>query len=119
IGRLNNIDILNEANGLRELNEIAKHHRITLPPSYDKVSWNLIKLGISYTNIIDFTDMVTMPIYKGYSAFQYDYVFIDECQDINKSQRTLMEKSIKEDGGRFVAVGDRRQAIYGFSGADH
>lgn len=39
------------------------------------------------------------------------------CQDLNACQRMLMQKAIKDDG-RFIAVGDPAQAIYGFAGAD-
>ena len=42
---------------------------------------------------------------------------IDECQDLNAAQRNLFLKCLKPNG-RFVAVGDPRQAIYGFAGAD-
>ena len=47
-----------------------------------------------------------------------NFVFIDECQDLNACQRSLMLKAVKPNGGRFIAVGDPAQAIYGFAGAD-
>lgn len=65
---------------------------------------------------IDFTDMIVLPLsYKRFIP-TYKVVFIDECQDLSKAQRELMIATAK--GGRFVAVGDRRQAINGFAGAD-
>ena len=45
-----------------------------------------------------------------------DFIFIDEAQDLSKAQQQLMLASI-EEGGRFIAVGDPRQAINGFCGA--
>jgi superfamily I DNA/RNA helicase len=48
---------------------------------------------------------------------RYDLVVIDEAQDMNASQLILAMKACKPHG-RIVIVGDDRQAIYGFRGAD-
>jgi superfamily I DNA/RNA helicase len=68
--------------------------------------------------VIDFTDMVYLPNRKKYSVKKYDFVLIDECQDLNAAQRGLFLQCIKPETGRFIAVGDPQQAIYGFAGAD-
>lgn len=47
----------------------------------------------------------------------YDGIVVHNCQDLNSSQRELFLKTLKKDG-RFVGVGDKRQAIYTFTGAD-
>ncbi len=65
---------------------------------------------------IDFTDMVVLPLFHKEFIPTYKYVFIDEAQDLNKAQRELMLCTSKN--GRFIAVGDRNQAINGFAGAD-
>ena len=65
---------------------------------------------------IDFTDMVVLPLFHKEHIPTYEYVFIDEAQDLNKAQRELMLYVSKN--GRFIAVGDRNQAINGFAGAD-
>ena len=70
-------------------------------------------------DIIYYTDMIYLPIVDNVPTNTFDYVFIDECQDLNSCQRELMWKAIKPSTGRFIAVGDPRQAIYGFAGADH
>jgi len=44
-------------------------------------------------------------------------VFVDETQDLNKAQLALVKRSVKT-GGMVVAVGDDRQAIYRWRGAD-
>jgi len=46
---------------------------------------------------------------------KYDYIFIDEYQDTNRLQQSIL-KPISE-GGYFVAVGDLKQGIYGFRNA--
>lgn len=117
-GRLQLIDLLNKVNGVKELREITKHHGYETIWGDAECAWYLAKIGLTIKDDIDFTDMVTFPIRMGIKQPKYDYVFIDECQDINICQRTLMLGAIKEDGGRFVAVGDEKQAIYGFAGAD-
>jgi superfamily I DNA/RNA helicase len=67
--------------------------------------------------VIDFDDMIFAPIYFGVRMFQNDWVLIDERQDTNPARRELAKRMLKP-GGRLVAVGDTRQAIYGFTGAD-
>ena len=65
---------------------------------------------------IDFTDMLVLPLSYPNEIPTYKVVFIDECQDLSAAQRALMLAAARR--GRFVAVGDRRQAINGFAGAD-
>lgn len=69
--------------------------------------------------LIDFTDMLYFPVHFNYTYenHKYDELFIDECQDLNKLAQELL-KRILEPTGRFIAVGDKRQSIYGFMGAD-
>jgi superfamily I DNA/RNA helicase len=52
---------------------------------------------------------------KKYNAI--DTLFVDEAQDLNRSQQELALKTIGENG-RLIAVGDPFQSIYAFSGAD-
>jgi DNA helicase-2/ATP-dependent DNA helicase PcrA len=44
------------------------------------------------------------------------HLVVDEIQDINPVQRSLIEL-LSGPGGKFTAVGDHRQSIYGFRGA--
>jgi DNA helicase-2/ATP-dependent DNA helicase PcrA len=68
--------------------------------------------------LIDFDDMIYMPLIKASRFPQFDWVLIDEAQDSNKVRRMLASEMLKP-GGRILAVGDRHQAIYGFTGADN
>ena len=65
----------------------------------------------------DFDDQLYMPVFYGMSFPKFDTVFIDEAQDLSKIQH-LMLLALAERGARIIAVGDSRQAIYGFRGAD-
>lgn len=46
--------------------------------------------------------------------FYANGILVHNCQDLNRMQQELMYKA----GHRIIFVGDRRQAIYGFAGAD-
>ena len=87
---------------------------------FDEVSVANKLLANAYTMpsdmVIDFTDMIVLPLSYRSRIWHYKYVFVDECQDLSTAQRELMLEAAK--GGRFVAVGDRNQAINGFCGAD-
>lgn len=67
--------------------------------------------------LISFDDMLWLPIIAGCKIQQNDWVIVDEAQDTNPARRALARKMLKA-GGRSMWVGDRHQAIYGFTGAD-
>ena len=82
-----------------------------------KLATNLIKIANANLDSIDYTDMIYLPNHLNLPTQKYDWVLIDECQDLNAAQRHLMLRTL-HDNSRFIAVGDERQAIYAFSGAD-
>jgi ATP-dependent helicase/nuclease subunit A len=51
-------------------------------------------------------------------AERYRYFLVDEFQDTNGLQRDLMTKLGMMPGANLFIVGDRKQSIYGFRGAD-
>lgn len=67
--------------------------------------------------LIDFDDMIYMPLQAGVKMWENDWVLVDEAQDTNPARRGLARKMLKKNG-RAAFVGDRHQAIYGFTGAD-
>lgn len=69
------------------------------------------------TALVDFDDMVWLPVAMGWAVEKFDWVFVDETQDMNRSQLELV-LAARRDGCRVVCVGDRAQSIYGFRGAD-
>lgn len=100
-----------------ELNILAEKYNLFLQDNECYMAIRGILWGMNNTLEIDFTDMIYLPVVKKLRMFQFDWVFIDECQDLNAAQRNLFLQCVKPTG-RFVAVGDPRQAIYGFAGAD-
>jgi DNA helicase-2/ATP-dependent DNA helicase PcrA len=67
-------------------------------------------------SVISFSDMIWLPHVYGWQPPQYDYVFVDEAQDLSPARTELLLKCVRP-GGRVFAFGDPKQAIYGFAGA--
>jgi superfamily I DNA/RNA helicase len=87
----------------------------------DGIDWSirLLRAGVdANSKLIDFDDMIYGPLIHDLKMWENDWVLIDEAQDTNNSRRALAKKMLRA-GGRLIAVGDRHQAIYGFTGANH
>lgn len=67
--------------------------------------------------IMSFADMLWLPHVLDLSPARHDWVFVDEAQDLSPAQRELALRA-RGRGGRMLFLGDERQAVYGFSGAD-
>ena len=102
---------------VKSLTEIAKKFNISLANGEAKLASALVELANNSLATIDFADMIYLPNKMNLGVSTYDFVFIDECQDLNTAQRNLMQKTLGVNS-RFIAVGDKHQAIYGFAGAD-
>lgn len=81
-----------------------------------KACQSILERSNHITNVIDFDDMIYLPLLFRYPIKKHDWVFVDEAQDTNPVRRELARQALKTDG-RLVAVGDPHQAIYGFTGA--
>ena len=75
--------------------------------------------AIDFDDIINFTIKILMenPDVLEYYSDKFHYVLIDEYQDTNKSQFTLVTL-LAGKHGNITAVGDNDQGIYSFRGAD-
>lgn len=76
-----------------------------------------MRLATQRDGTVDFDDMLFVPVAMKMVHPMFDLVVIDEAQDMNQTQLLLAQKLVRK-GGRVVVVGDDRQAIYGFRGAD-
>jgi len=77
----------------------------------------LMRCADTSDGTIDFDDMIWLPVALDLRQAKFDRVFVDETQDLNPSQIEMTMRAVKANG-RICAVGDPRQAIYGFRGAD-
>ena len=110
-----------DANALAEL---VDHFGIELDPFYQEAMLamvpDVLATGMHQAETegaCDFTDMVWLPHVWKLQPPEQDFVFVDECQDLNAAQLDLVLKC-RVPGGRMLFVGDSQQAVYGFSGAD-
>lgn len=102
------------------LTEISLKYGILVADNETEIAFELIswaKESLNYVNTIDFTDMVYLPNVLSVRTLKYDFIFIDEAQDLSISQMALFLKCFKQ-GGRFIAVGDENQCINSFAGSD-
>lgn len=117
---------------VKRLVELAKLNLLSTPASlYEQalkhdieIMANEVEHAIQVKNITDartrthdFNDMIYYPVRHNLPCKKYDWVFVDEAQDLSACSQALIKRAIKP-GGRLVAVGDPHQCIYGFAGAD-
>lgn len=87
--------------------------------------YNEYQDNLRSNNAIDFDDLILL-IYKLFinndaarSLYSnaYNYIFIDEGQDLNKAQYYLLKSLCSNVIRNIMIVGDPNQAIYGFNGS--
>ena len=110
---------LNLANSIDDINKIAQYYEIDLINDESSAVYNLMNWGAHNQESIDYTDMVWYPNVLDFNleASTFDYIFVDEAQDLSKAQREFVLKC-NNGNTRYVFVGDGNQSIYGFSAAD-
>jgi len=102
--------------GEETMQDIVDRHSIELPECWCWGTFTAVLTGCyEKKTVIDFDDMIWFPLVYEYEFPKYDYVFVDESQDLSPAQARFVRCLC---GGRIIAVGDTHQAIYGFRGAD-
>ena len=71
----------------------------------------------SMTKSIDFGDMIYFPYCYNLTIGKYDYIFIDEAQDMSPGQLKVALTAVHSTS-RVIIFLDPKQAIYSFMGAD-
>lgn len=102
-----------------EQDEIIKGQLRFIKPIYRYYDTN-----IHHNDEVDFNDMINYA-YNSMSKLKeenryltYDYLIIDEYQDISKQRYNFAKKLSDIFNTKIVAVGDDWQAIFGFSGSE-
>ena len=103
----------------KDLEFIENRYAIETIADEKEVALKVMEWGKNALETIDYTDMVWLPnvLFLKPLGLLYDFIFIDECQDMNKAERELVLKCFKM-GTRMVSTGDRSQMLYAFSGGD-
>ena len=102
-----------------KIEELVKRHEIDIIGDEINVTIKALQWGKENIEKVDFGDMVWLPnvlCLKTY-GFDYDYIFVDEAQDLSAVQRELLLKC-QRMGTRYAFFGDENQSIYNFAGAD-
>jgi len=120
------IRLTNYQSGSDEIKEICKHFEIADIYKYSIVASaieQVLKVGENQAQKkieFDFTDQIWLPLkwqlHKQRWFKPYQFVLVDECQDLNAIQLELVIALAGQ--GRMLFVGDPKQAIMGFAGAD-
>ena len=87
--------------------------------------YELYQRRLRENNAIDFDDIINFtikilsenPDVLDYYTEKFKYILVDEYQDTNKAQFTLVSL-LASKYGNVTAVGDNDQGIYSFRGAD-
>ena len=96
--------------GLRPRDEIIK----------EGLQWAFKALKCSnemLDTIADHDDQIYGPLIRDLKLFESDWLIVDEAQDTNPARRLLARKMVKRNG-RTLWIGDPKQSIYAFTGAD-
>ena len=94
---------------------LKEHTQDITEPELKIISNELLRYKKQH-NLIDFTDMITEFIRTDKSP-KFDVVFIDEAQDLSRTQWS-MAKSIWDKTNDTYIAGDDDQAIFRWAGAD-
>lgn len=117
------IDGLPEISDTKAWMDLVAHHDISLDSdlSYEEaieIAKDVLRDSNREYREVDFDDMIYLPLLNNLPLRQYDWVIIDEAQDTSAVRKIMAERILKP-GGRFLAIGDEAQAIYGFTGAEN
>ena len=107
----------------KQIDDLIDHFGIDLcemeRENFIKLVIQILSLDKNKTDTIDFNDMCWLPFIHNLFLGQYDYVFVDERQDLNKSQLVMARKACKLNGGRIIATGDSFQELYSWRLSDN
>ena len=104
---------------VKDLDFIESRYGIETIADEKEVALDVMEWGKNALETIDYTDMVWLPnvLFLKPLGLLYDFIFMDECQDLNRAERELVLKCFKM-GTRMVSVGDVQQCLYSFAGSD-
>ena len=116
--------------------DLSRNNRLVFRQGKPKIAYarktrNLFKVCVTnlkkYDNTlrekseIDFNDMINQAtdiVITKKPEYTYQYIIIDEYQDISYSRFNLIKQIRELSGARLICVGDDWQSIYRFAGSD-
>jgi len=118
-------EISNAKNDMLEPEEYAKRTNNEIRREVISEVYRLYQKKLKENNALDFDDIINYtikillqePEALEYYSEKFHYVLVDEYQDTNKAQFTLITL-LSARNGNITVVGDNDQGIYSFRGAD-
>lgn len=97
--------------------EIANDYDLDLTPDERKLSRRILCESIEegMKGCISYDDQIYLPVVFSGSFPRFPIVLVDEAQDLSPLNHQMLRKCA---AGKLIVVGDPRQAIYAFRGAD-
>jgi DNA helicase-2/ATP-dependent DNA helicase PcrA len=104
---------------VKDLEFIEDRYDIDTIADEKEVALDILAYGKANLSQIDYTDMIWLPnvLFCKPIGMQYDWIFIDEAQDLSVCQREILLKCRKINT-RMCLFGDSEQSLYAFSSAD-
>ena len=104
---------------VKDLEFIEDRYDITPIADEKEVALDILEYGKHNLSQIDYTDMIWLPnvLFCKPLGMQYDWIILDEAQDLSVCQREIVLKCRKINT-RMLFVGDGNQCVYAFSSSD-
>lgn len=104
---------------IKDLDFIEDRYGIDTIADEKEVAIMAMEYGKSNLDEVDYIDMIWLPnvLYCKPIGTLYDWVFVDEAQDLSVCQREIIFKCRKINT-RLVMVGDENQCLYSFASSD-
>ncbi|BCM88765.1 ATP-dependent DNA helicase Rep [Abditibacteriota bacterium] len=99
------------------LTEAERQADITFKARVTELVPKVLEHSKEMLSTVDFDDMIWLVVELELPVPQFHILFVDESQDLNEARKKLAFMMLHQHG-RLVVVGDPKQAIYGFTGAD-
>lgn len=99
---------------------LAERYHIELPEYYHRVfelARAVLGASVNMKSLIDFDDQMYLPIVWKLRFPKYDRLIVDEAQDLSNIQFEMLRELSHKDT-KHIFVGDRKQSLYYFRGAD-
>lgn len=104
---------------VRDLDFIEDRYDIETIADEKEIALDALEYGKHNLEQIDYTDMIWLPnvLYCKPIGMQFDWIFLDEAQDLSVCQREILLKCRKINT-RMCFFGDAEQSLYSFASSD-
>ena len=104
---------------VKDLDFIEERYDIETIADEKEIALDALEYGKHNLEQIDYTDMIWLPnvLFCKPLGMQFDWIFLDEAQDLSVCQREILLKCRKINT-RMCFFGDSEQALYSFASSD-